>query len=439
MKLATLRPISALHCGSPRPRIAHLALVTALWLSALVRVSTAKDCSRDSTGLVPLTDLGAGSYQGQQGGLYAGGTNGRPAAHDAAGIAIASAIAPLDTLGNPDPAGRVVLISIGMSNATQEFSAFVPKATSDPYKKANVQVIDCAQGGQAADDIKFPNAPYWETVATRLRGHGSSPAQVQVVWLKEANRAPTGPFLPSAGRLRDDLATIVRIIKDKLPNARLCYLTSRIYAGYATTNLNPEPYAYESGFAVKWLIDAQIQGVDSLEYDASAGPVEAPWLSWGPYLWADGLEPRGDRMTWACEAFVEDGTHPSTLGRNLVADSLLAFFRRDATAVPWYLSGPVAVIGERSRGGPMVYPNPGRGRVELAFATRAGERWSLTIADVSGRRLRRLGAGMGTGGAVTLGWDGRGRDGRTSGGGVYWAMLERGSEVESRRLVWLDD
>ena len=74
--------------------------------------------------------------------------------------------------------------------------------------------------------------------------------------------------------------------------------------------MNPEPYAYESGFAVKWMVANQIAG-DSLNFDPGQGPVEAPWLSWGPYLWADGMEPRSDGLAWPCEYFQSDGTHPN--------------------------------------------------------------------------------------------------------------------------------
>ena len=99
---------------------------------------------------------------------------------------------------------------------------------------------------------------------------------VRIVSCRGAAR-PTGGFPASAESLRANLATIVRIIEQKLPDVRLAYLTSRIYAGYATTTLNPEPYAYESGFAVKWLVESQIRG-DSLNYDPARGPVQAAGL-----------------------------------------------------------------------------------------------------------------------------------------------------------------
>src|SRR5689334_3064320 len=51
---------------------------------------------RESVGLIPLTDLGAGSYKGEQGGLYPGGVNVPPAAHQKAGTKLGHSIVPLD-------------------------------------------------------------------------------------------------------------------------------------------------------------------------------------------------------------------------------------------------------------------------------------------------------------------------------------------------------
>jgi len=42
------------------------------------------------TGRVPINDLATGGYLGQHGGLYPGGSNMRPTAHDSAGRSIAT-------------------------------------------------------------------------------------------------------------------------------------------------------------------------------------------------------------------------------------------------------------------------------------------------------------------------------------------------------------
>ncbi len=421
-----------------RGRQHHLAFMTAVSLAWMLVTAPARaaNCANDTTGMIPLTDLGPGLYQGFPGGLYGNGGNTRPPAHDAAGIAIANAIQPLDTLGHPDPNGRIVLISIGMSNATQEFSTFVPLATADPLKNPRVLVIDCAQGGQSADRTNTPTAAYWDFVSARLSSLGSSAAQVQAVWIKQANAGPTGGFPAATLALQNNLGAIVRIIHDLFPNVRLAYLTSRIYAGYATGTLNPEPYAYESGFAVKWLIDSQIAGEDSLNWDPGSGLVEAPWLSWGPYMWADGLYPRDDGLTWACNEFAADGTHPATPARAKVANSLLAFFQNDATAEPWYVNqGNVSVPLESGETFALsVAPNPVRSEVTVTFTAVAGESWRAELVDLAGRRVSDPRHGVGSGTKHTLRWNVL-DDRAAQRPGLYWVRVTSGGRQASRRIA----
>jgi hypothetical protein len=309
-------------------------------LFAAAAAASAQNCAAGSTGRIPLDDLGAGSYLGFQGGLYPGGANARPAAHEAAGLAAAAAIVPRLADGSVaaqnDPAGRIVLLSIGMSNATQEFSTFVPTSNADGYRNPRVVVVDGAQGGQTASIIANPNANFWTVIQNRLTAAGVTPQQVGACWLKEANAGPTQAFPQDAVILQADLRTVCQNIKAKYANARICYVSSRIYAGYATTTLNPEPFAYQSGFAVKWLIESQINGDPGLNWDPAAGPVTSPWIAWGPYPWADGLTPRSDGLTWACHEYSADGTHPGVLARFKVAAMLDGFLRTDTTSVPWY-------------------------------------------------------------------------------------------------------
>ena len=388
------------------------------------------NCSVTSVGLTPITDLGAGFYLGHQGGLYPGGSNVRPVLHNANGLSIANAIAPLDTLGAPDPAGRVVLISIGMSNTTDEFSHFVPKAMGYSPRNPRLLVIDCAQGGQSAEKIVDPAWPYWDFVSARLRQAHSSPAQVQVVWLKEAVAGPRGGWPAATDTLREYLGTIVQLLEQKLPNLKLCYLSSRIYAGYATgvSALNPQPYAYESGFAVKDLIEAQINGADSLSWQQR----RAPWLAWGPYLWADGLDARADGLTWPCADFLNDGTHPSQIARELVSDSLMRFFSTDETTVPWFLGSSTAGVGLRAGTLELaIAPNPAESETEFRFGAPAGVGWRLEVLDAAGRRVSEIWRGFGNGTPVSVRWAG------TGGAGVYWARLSAGTRVVSKAFVAL--
>jgi hypothetical protein len=316
-------------------------LISVSLLSKTVRQVLASDCSKTSVGFLPLNALGAGFYKGKQGGLYPGGSNVPPVAHANAGFQLAHSITTLDASGQPDANGRIVLISVGMSNTTIEFSTFKPMADADPAKNSKLVIVDGAQGGMSADrisDLSLSSAQqYWQTVDQRLSAAGVMPAQVQIAWVKEADPGPTQAFPDDALKLKDELANIARILKTRYPNIRLAYYSSRIYAGYASSTLNPEPFAYQSGLAVKWLIEDQINGSTDLNFDPSRGSVKAPWLSWGPYMWADGTTPRNDGLTWVCSDFQSDGTHPASSGAQKVAQILLNFFKSDVTTT-WFLN-----------------------------------------------------------------------------------------------------
>lgn len=307
-------------------------------------IASASDCSRTSIGLKPLNEPFFGQYQGQAGGLYPGGVNKRPAAHESAGLAQMAQIVPRNAEGDPDSQnGRIVLLSVGMSNTTQEFSAFVSLANRDADKNPKVVLVDGAQGGWSADRIVADPQTYWNGVEQRIRQAGVTPAQVQAAWVKLADATPSLPFPDDAKKLQGETETILQMLRARYPNTRAAYLSSRIYAGYASSNLNPEPYAYEGAFANRWVIEDQIRNNPDMDYDSG----KVPWVSWGPYLWADGLKRRLDGLTWACDELQSDGTHPSPSGQRKVAYMLLSFFKSDTTTRPWFVrptSGGKAAI-----------------------------------------------------------------------------------------------
>ena len=310
---------------------------------------------KDSTGLVPLTQMKGGEkYKGFEGGLYGGGRNEPPEAQAKAAAAAAAQIAPLDANGKPSADGRVVLLALGMSNTTQEFSRFKQIADADPDKSPKLVIVDGAQGGKDAAawtnvDDKGTNG-VWEEADRRLKAAGVTPRQVQAVWIKQAliQQGRHGEFPAHAKVLQKELESTLRLAKARYPNLRLAYLSSRIYAGYASTPLNPEPYAYEGAFAVRRVIEDQVNGEPGLNHDPAKGEVKAPVALWGPYLWADGVKGRaGDDLVYRREDLAGDGTHPSPSGRQKVAELLLKFFKTDPTAKVWFLSGNDGKDGRR--------------------------------------------------------------------------------------------
>ena len=172
----------------------------------------------------------------------------------------------------------------------------------------------------------------WQEAMSRIERAKVTPQQVQVAWVKLANVGPSGSISDHLSKLEADTTKVLQNAKQKFPNLRIAYLGSRIYAGYASSALNPEPYAYESAFGVRHLIQQQIKG------DAELALTKAPLLLWGPYLWADGREGRKlDGLKWLPEDFGRDGTHPSDSGRNKVAKLLLDFVTTDPLAKSWFV------------------------------------------------------------------------------------------------------
>ncbi len=323
--------------------MARIPLALCVALTIAPAFAAAQDGKKDIAQLKPLTELGLGEYQGFKGGLYPGGKNERPKEHEVAGLRLAKEVRPLDSAGEPDQAGKIVLLSVGMSNTSQMSQGFQKLFAADKGKNPRLVFVNGAQGGMTAAAIKDPDdggkgAKYWATVDERLQAAGVSREQVQAVWIKQANAGPSEGFPAYAKKLQKELVQIVQILPKRFPNVKLVYLSSRTFGGYAQTRLNPEPYAYESAFSVRWLIEEQLNGNPELNYDPSKGAVKAPWLSWGPYLWANGTSKRADGFWYAQGDFAKDGTHHSPAGQEKTGRLLLDFLKSDSTARPWFLA-----------------------------------------------------------------------------------------------------
>ena len=314
------------------------------------------------TAKIAITDMTSQArYLGFEGGLYPGG-NAIPAAHLAAGLARTKAIRPLDGNGNPSPSGRYVLISIGMSNTTQEFCSgastapcvswsFMEQAAADSaVNRSTLVIVNGARGGQTASAWVSATSPEYDRIRDSwLAPSGLTERQVQIAWVKVANANPN-TSLPSSSSdaftLVSKMATIARTLRQRYPNLQQIFFSSRIYAGYATTSLNPEPYAYESGLAVKWVVQAQIDQIQQGRViDTQAGDLDystvAPWVAWGPYLWTRGMTPRSDGLVWTTADVSSDGTHPSQSGQQKVAGMLLDFFKTSPVTRCWFLASGI--------------------------------------------------------------------------------------------------
>ena len=145
--------------------------------------------------------------------------------------------------------------------------------------------------------------------------------QVQVVWIKETDPTPREGSFPAYIRaLESELVKIVGVLPGRFPNVRLAYLSSRTYGGWAKPRPNgvppgnSEPYSYETGFAVKWLIQRQLQGDPALSFDSAQGQQGAL-----AELGRLSLDQRQDaawrRRVLRVRRFSSEGSHARVVGR----------------------------------------------------------------------------------------------------------------------------
>jgi hypothetical protein len=215
---------------------------------------------------------------------------------------------------------------------------------------------------------------------------------VQVVWLKDTNYGPqcslngvdcapgidpTNPNYYDAFIAEQYMGDIMRALHARYTHLQQVFISTRIYGGYANSApqgpvcATPEPFAFEYGISVQRLVLAQIYQAANggasngdpyagdLDYNPS--PPEhiplASWIDWGPYLWANGDNPRGDGLVWCndpqgigpaiCKfkedfrngdaTHLGDYTHPSDQGEQKVGNLLLNFMTTSPMTTPWFL------------------------------------------------------------------------------------------------------
>lgn len=288
-------------------------------------------------------------YLGAFPGLLYDGSNSPPADHDADGKSFAAQVQPIN--------GKIVVVGIGMSNWTLElcggstskcpsYSFYGMAAGSSAVNHTSLVLVNCAQSGVDASGWTSPTSSAYQNCQSVLSAAGLTESQVQVVLFKDVDKYPSGPLTSTmscpnqaadACLYLQRLGQIARAVRSRYPSSKELFVHPRIYAGYATT-LNPEPFAYEYGFATKWFVAAQINQLRGSGIDPTAGNLSysvAPWIAWGPYFWASDNTPRSDGLVWLPQDFLNDGTHPSPSGIQKVANMMMSFYLSSAYS-PWF-------------------------------------------------------------------------------------------------------
>lgn len=246
---------------------------------------------------VPLLDAG---------GLYGNGSNDAPARHLAVGLAAAASV----------PDSGALFVPLGMSTTSHIWETWWPVANT----VANLfhEPRNTACGGCSVDEWDWDlNDEGWPSALEKLDRGGLTGADVDVVWilLVKGNAGnPTSPTL-------QDLEQVLHQLNIHYPNAKQVFLSSYPYGGFHA-NGSKEPGLWSSGLVVRQFIQAHLGETD-------------PWIGWGPYLWANGPEPRSDGLTWVREDYRPDGIHLSEQGLAKAAGVLDAWFEA-SPLTSWY-------------------------------------------------------------------------------------------------------
>ena len=217
--------------------------------------------------------------------------------------------------------------------------ALINKTTNNPATNPKLLLINGNEGGKYASlsSIMNPNDPYWLYVSEALGKQKASYKQVQIVYLETDDGILTRKFPSRANQIKTKIEASARTIKQKFVNAKVLYLLARtrtfndVAGDAALWNAEPSPYYF--GWACKWAIEDQINGVPGTAYKG-ANKV-APIMTWGFYQWADSLPRKTDAFYWRYSQ-TKDGLHSNDAGEDTLATRFQKFLLTDTYAKRWY-------------------------------------------------------------------------------------------------------
>jgi hypothetical protein len=291
----------------------------------------------DTAGDIPLNDLGIGTFRGYIGGLYPGGVNNASGNYAFDLHRAGELIVPIDTFGKPSPTGKIVFISLGGSTGGHNMRNLKTKTEGNPLTNPNLLLLNCDKGERAAtlNSQMNPFDSYWDHVAQILNGSAhSSFRQVQVIYLETDDSTRNDITFPDRPLLvKQDLQQTFRVYKQKFPNVKIVYLEARTRTFTDQVLFNREPAPYYFGWACKWAIEDQINGVPGTEYKGKNAV--SPLITWAFYEWADSLPRKTDNFYWRFSE-TKDGLHASDTGEDTLTTRFQNFLLTDKHASLWY-------------------------------------------------------------------------------------------------------
>jgi len=285
---------------------------------------------------IPIDDLGTGTFNGYVGGLYPNGLNYSTGQYSIDLLKTCRYMVPIDTFGNPSNKGKILYISLGWSIGGQNLRALKAKTVSNPLTNPKLLLLSFSLGAEQAriNNIMNPNDSYWNYVAKVIKDSNTSFRQVQIIYLDSEDSTDNVSFPGRPLQVKRELESCFRVFKQKFPNIKLVYLLARTTTFGHQHVFNTEPCPYFFGWACKWAIEDQINGVKGTEYKGAHAV--SPMITWGFYEWATSTPRTTDGFKWT-EDLMQDGLHANPVGRDTLATRFQNFLLTDEYSKNWYL------------------------------------------------------------------------------------------------------
>ncbi|MEP6681672.1 MAG: hypothetical protein ABJA35_00355 [Parafilimonas sp.] len=287
---------------------------------------------------IPIDEIGPGTFMDSIGGLYPDGTNAASGTYANDLFATSQSIVPIDTFGVPGTSSKlskIAFISLGGSTGGHNMKSLKDKTTGNPLTNPKLLLLSCNNGtGDASiNSIMNPNDLYWNHVTQIIKGGKSSYRQVQVIYLETEDSTRYVAFPGRPNVVKQELETCLRVLKQKFPNIKVVYNLARTRTFQSTALWNREPSPYYWGWAMKWAVQDQINGVPGTEYKGDI--IDAPMLAWGFYQWADSIPRSTDGFSWV-KSETADGLHANSFGQDTLSNRFQNFLLTDKYASVWY-------------------------------------------------------------------------------------------------------
>ncbi len=301
------------------------------------QINTMAKSNLETLQQLPLNDLGTDTFFGYTGGLYPDGLNTPSGQYATDLLNISKSIVPLDVFGRPSSAAlaKVIFISLGGSTGGKNMHALIEKTINNPATNSRLKLLACNEAGFDAylNAIADPDNIYWDHVSQVITGNSSTYKQVQVVYLETDDSTTKADFPARPLTIKKDIETCMRTLKHKFQNLKVVYLLARTRT-FGKKNLpNREPNPYFFGWACKWAIEDQINGVPGIEYKGDNAV--APIITWGFYQWAWTTPRKTDGFFWV-PSESSDGLHATPEGQDTLSRRFQNFLLTDKYAKKWY-------------------------------------------------------------------------------------------------------